>query len=416
MKTIFSFQRFFAVLKKEVNHILRDPTTLGLIFVMPLFMIILFGFAVSGEITNIPMAVLDLNRVGEPSDVAYAQQDRDISYADALINDFDNSANFNVMYIVDTEEEIHSLMRQGRINFAVIIPVRYSVRFNETNPANPVAIWGQGSPASRRDPYMHRVHIMVNGADPQIARIAAEAGAGIIYNFSVNRLDGLGGAHGFTPSAAERGNMYTTVISNEMMRQSQFLVPAIISVIIFSIIMVLTSSAIVREKERGTIEQLMTTPMTKSEFMLGKLAPYTVVGFVDIMLILALASFLFAINPVGSVFLFIMLGMIFVLCALGLGILISTISTNQGQALMLSIVFIVPSLILCGLITPVATMPPLIQFVANILPLTHFLEITRGIVISGLSAAYLETHIMALSVFAVAVMALAIFKFKKSVD
>jgi len=395
----FSPQRFFAVLRKEVSHIMRDPTTLALIFIMPIFMIVLFGFAVSGEVRNVPMAVLDMNRL----QAEHQHFDRDLEFSNALINEFDNSPYFNVLYQVDSEEEIHQLIRERRINIGIIIPARYSARFNELHVSD-----------------MDRVRIFVDGADPAIARIATEAGGSIVYRFSVASLDALTNVIGnnviIHPTMAERGAVFSTVISNEMMRQRQFLVPAIISVIVFSIIIVLTSSTIVREKERGTIEQLMITPMTKTEFMLGKLSPYLLVGFFDILLILGLAAFLFSITPVGSVALFIALGMLFVLCALGLGILISTFSSNQGQSIMLAIVFIIPSLVLCGMIAPVSSMPPTVQFIANLLPLTHFLEITRGIIISGLDASYMAGHIWALTIFAVVVIFTSILKFKKSLD
>ena len=395
----FSFLRLFGILRKEVQQILRDPTTLALIFVMPIFMIVLFGFAVSGEIRNVPMAVLDLNQSQEH----HAHIDRDVEASEALINEFDNSPFFNVLYKVESEEEMQELIRQRRISVGIVIPERFSARFNELHVPN-----------------MDRVRVFVDGADPAIARITVEASGAIVYRFSVANLDALTNVIGnnviIHPNFAERGAVFSTVISNEATRQRQFLVPAIIAVIVFSIIIVLTSSTIVREKERGTIEQLMITPMTKTEFMLGKLSPYLVVGFVDILLILFLASFLFSVTAVGSIALFIALGMLFVLCALGLGILISTFSSNQGQSIMIAIAIIVPSLVLCGIIVPVVSMPPIIQFIANLLPLTHFLEITRGVIISGLGASYLTTHIITLTVFAIVVVAVSILKFKKSLD
>ncbi|MCL2587055.1 MAG: ABC transporter permease [Firmicutes bacterium] len=398
MRFSFSPRRFLAVLRKEFHHIMRDPTTLMLIFIMPIFMIILFGFAVSGEIRNVPTVVLDLNRV----QAHHEHFDRDITFSDALVHAFDNSQYFNVLYRVETREEMDQIIREGRAQVAVIIPANYSARFNEAQVMD-----------------MDRVRVYIDGADPAIARIAAEASTTIVYRFSVQSLDALTQIVGnmtIHPTTAERGAVFSTVLNNPALRQRQFLVPAIIAVIVFSIIIVLTSSTIVREKERGTIEQLMITPMTKTEFMLGKLSPYLVVGFFDILLILGLAYFLFGISAVGSIGLFITLGMLFVFCALGLGILISTFSSNQGQAIMLAIVFIIPSLILCGIIAPVSTMPGMVQFLANLLPLTHFMEITRGIIISGLGASYLSTHIWALSIFAVAVIVVSILKFKKSLD
>jgi ABC-2 type transport system permease protein len=220
----------------------------------------------------------------------------------------------------------------------------------------------------------------------------------------------------FEPSAMERGGIYQTVLLNELMQQKQCLIPAIISLIVFSIIVVLTASTIVREKERGTIEQLMITPMTKSEFMIGKLLPYVAVGFLDILMILLLADFLFSVGIAGSFALFLGLGMLFVVCALGLGILISTFAANQGQAVMLAVLVIIPSLVLSGIVAPVSTMPAAVQFLARLLPLTHFLEITRGIMIKGVGAALLQTEIASLAVFGIAVMLISIFRFKKSLD
>jgi ABC-2 type transport system permease protein len=391
----FSARRCRAILRKETQHIMRDVTTLGLIFIMPILMIILFGYAVSGEIRNVPMAVLDMNALQAP----HTNQERDLEFSGALIDAFDNSNYFNVIYRhVETQEEIEKLIAQGKIKLGIIIPENYSARFNDRTVAN-----------------MDRIRIFIDGADPAVARLAGEASANIISRFSVAGTDKIAGLV-LEPSAAERGATYQTVIANEQVRQKQFLIPAIISVIVFSIIIVLTASTIVREKERGTIEQLMITPMTKTEFMLGKLAPYVAVGFFDILMILVLSWFLFSITTAGSILLFIVLGMLFVCCALGLGILISTFSTNQGQAIMLAICVIIPSLILCGIIAPVSTMPPVVAFLARLFPLTHFLEITRGVMIKGIGAQYLIPEITSLAIFAIAVMLISILKFKKSLD
>lgn len=373
-------KRMLTITKKEFTHIKRDKASLGIAVMMPIFMLLLFGFAVKSDVNNINFVVYDGSRTMESRE---------------LIEGFNNSSYFVVKDIVDSPDEVEKFIDLGKAKAGMVIPPDYSKTIRRGESAE--------------------IQILIDGSDPTVARTAVAYSTLISANYSAKikatELKKLGAMQQTAGIDARPRVLY-----NPTLESTKFNIPGVIGLILQNITVILTAFAMVREREKGTIEQLIMTPVTPGELILGKLIPYVIIGFYDLILVLVLGNLVFGVGINGSVALLILLGTIFLMCALAMGMLISTISKTQLQAMQASIGLILPSVLLSGFIFPREAMPKVIYYISDLLPLTYFLEILRGIMVKGVGAEYLLKDIIALVALTIVIVAATMAKFRKNLD
>ncbi len=373
--------RLLSLIRKEFIQIVRDPRTLALTFLMPVIQLLLLGYAATNDVRNVPLAVFDQSKSPASRD---------------LLNAYRAADYFRLDYAVNDEAEIHQLIDAGQARAAVIIPPDYAEQL------------AQGQAA--------QVAFIIDGSDPTIANTALAAatliGQAKSTHLTLERLAARGQGGAFQSAVEVR----TQVLFNPDLVSAYYMVPALIGLILQFLTIVLTSGAIVRERERGTIEQLIVTPIRAWELVVGKLAPYVIIGFIDTVEILAAGVLLFGVPINGSLPLLLALAALFLVTTLGVGLFISTIANTQQEATITSIFFNLPAIFLSGFIYPLAAMPQILQWVSYAIPLRYFLIVVRGIVLKGVGAEALWPEIIALSIFAVVIMGGAALRFRKRLD
>ncbi|MCR4431562.1 MAG: ABC transporter permease [Tepidanaerobacteraceae bacterium] len=377
---MFNLRRVLTIIKKEFIHIKRDRASLAIAIMMPLVMMLLFGYAVKVEVDHVPTAVWDENR---------SQQSRN------LINAYKNSNYFDVNYYVKGRAEMLELLDMGNAKAALHIPPEFDRKIMRGETA--------------------QAEILIDGSDPTVARTVFSSGLMIAENFSrkisVTALLKKGAS--ISPPPVD---VRPRMIYNPTLRAEIFTIPGLIGLVMQNITIMLTAFALVRERERGTIEQLIVTPIKPAELIVGKLIPYIFIAFIDFAISLSLGVFLFKVPVKGSLMLLLLLAMVFIIVALSIGILISTIARTQLQAMQMTVLTIMPSIILSGFIFPLEAMPYMMRWASYIIPVTYFMRIMRGIVVKGVvfSALFHDTLILALMGFVL--FALAIFRFRKKLE
>lgn len=370
-----NFQRFMAIVKKEFIQLKRDKASFGIAIMMPIMMILLFGYAVNTELENISIAVVDQSNTAESRE---------------LIASFQNTGYFK---ITDREKDINLVKKnidEGKIHAALIIPPDFSNAIQRKEKAN--------------------VQLIIDGSDPTTARTAFSSGVISGQQYGVKKLQSLGEKSNLSLNSGGV-EVNTRVLYNPDLRNQNFTVPGLIGLIMQNITILLTAFALVRERERGTIEQLTVSPLKSPEIIFGKLVPYILIGFFDFVFSLALGLIWFKVPMHGSLPLLLLLGAGFVICALAIGILISTISKTQLQAMQLTIVVLLPSILLSGFVFPREAMPKVIQLIGNVLPLTYFFNILRGIITKGIGFQYLVKDVVSLCILGVILLAVSIIRF-----
>lgn len=375
------WHRLTAIIRKEFIQILRDPPSLVISLAMPVLMLLLFGYAVTTDVNNIPLAVLDEDR-----------QQPGRQFATAL----EQTGYFAPVYYVSNIRELESMLDSGRAKAGLVIPRGYARELRRGEEA--------------------QAQFLVDGSDPLIARTAlstAEITAKVYsQRLLLRQLEASGGEAPRGPAIDLRTRAYY----NPGLESMKFNVPGLIGLVLQNVTIMLTAFALVRERERGTLEQLMVTPIRGAELMVGKLIPYILIAFVDVALVLALGTLWFKVPVRGSLPLLLGLALLFLVFALGLGMLFSTVARTQLQAMQMSMAFILPSVLLSGFIFPRESMPDLVRWLGYAIPMTYFLEILRGIMLKGVGVAYLWRDIIPLAVFGVAVVALASARFRKRIE
>jgi drug efflux transport system permease protein len=278
----------------------------------------------------------------------------------------------------------------------LIIPVDYAVMLKKNKSPQP--------------------QLVIDGTDPTVARTALNSGVIISNTYSINKRQKFMEIKGFSNMQSPGIDLNTRVRYNPNMSSNMFSIPGLVGLILQNITIMLTAFAMVREKERGTIEQLIVTPVKPNELILGKLIPYIALGYASFLLALALCRFWFKVEIQGNIYLLLGLGMMFVLCSLSIGMLISIFSKNQLQAMQFTIVIILPSVLLSGFMFPVEAMPNSIKFISMMLPLSYFLRIDRSIILKGVGIEYIWQDTIALVIFLMVIFTIAVKKFKKNLD
>lgn len=373
--------RLLALMRKEGLQIMRDRRTLALVFIMPIMQLLLLGYAATSDVRNIPLAVLD--------------QDKSPA-SRKLLDSFRTADYFRQAFDVNSEDELRTLIDSGHARTGLIIPPDYSSRLAAGRPA--------------------QVAFIIDGSDPAIAGTALAAatliGQARATALTVERL----AARGMAVAAAPAIEVRARVWYNPDLISAYYMIPALVGLILQFLTVILTATAIVRERERGTIEQLIVTPLTGAELIVGKLAPYVLIAFIDTLLILAGGVLLFGVPINGSLPLLLLLSALFLVTNLALGLLISTVAGTQQEAIIFALFYNLPSIFLSGFIYPVAAMPRALQLISYAIPLRYFLIVVRGIVLKAVGVAQLWPEIIALSIFAVVVITAAATRFHKRLD
>ncbi len=380
-RKLFSMQRFKAIIIKEFIQVKRDPIALRLPLVMPIAFMLLFGYAVTTEVDRIGMAVFDQSMTQESRE---------------YIEKFTVSDYFIVQYYVNSENELSELIDGGDAKAGLIIPSDYSTKLK--NGKTP------------------KTQLIIDGTDPTTARTAMNSGLLISEFYSRTFKENTMKKLGVTAATLPGVEMNTRVWYNPGLESNRFTIPGLVGLILQNITIMLTAFALVREKERSTIEQLIVTPVRSVELILGKLVPYVIIGYVSFLFALSLCVFWFKVSIAGSLALLLLLGFLFVYCSLSIGMLISTFARNQLQAMMAMVIVLLPSILLSGFIFPREAMPLVINWIGYLIPLTYFLDIIRGIVLKGVGVGFLWNDIIALSIFTLVILSMAVLRFRKSLD
>jgi ABC-2 type transport system permease protein len=326
------------------------------------------------EVEYVPIAVLDADKTQESRE---------------FVHTFGASNFFQIAYYVDTVTEIENLIHENKVKGGLLLRRGFARQLGENK-----GIDGQ---------------LIIDGSDPTIARTIYSSGSMLSTQYA------LKGQKKIIALPLDLG-IKTQVWFNPNMDSSKFVIPGLIGIIMQNITIMLTAFSLVREKERGTIEQLIVTPLKNLELMLGKMIPYILIGFVDFLIALSFGTWYFRVPIKGSVPLLLLLGLLFVFCALAIGMLISTLVGTQLQAMQITLLFLLPSVLLSGFMFPLEAMPQVIQWVGHILPATYFIKILRGIILKGSSWQYLMGDALALGVLSFALLSFAVLRFRKSLD
>ena len=373
--------RLFSLIRKEFIQILRDPRTLALTFVMPVVQLFLLGYAATNDVRNVSLVVFD--------------QDKSPA-ARELLDAYRAADYFRIDYDVNSEADLRRLIDNGAARVGLIIPPGY----------------GQQLAAGRAA----QVAFVIDGSDPTVAGTALASatliGQAKSTRLTLERLARRGQTQAFQSAVEVR----TQVWYNPDLVSAYYMVPALIGMILQFLTVILTATAIVRERERGTIEQLIVTPIRSWELVAGKLTPYVMIAFIDTLEILVVGVLLFGVPINGSLPLLLLLAALFLVTTLGIGLFISTISNTQQEAMLSAMFTMLPTIFLSGFFFPLAAMPPFLQWASYAVPLRYFLIIVRGIILKGVGAEALLTEIIALSIFAVVIMGSAALRFHKRLD
>ena len=377
MNGFFSFSRLIALLIKEFIQMRRDRITFGMMLGVPLMQLVLFGYAINSDPKALPAALVSLS------------QDH---YSRAMVSALENTDYYRFDHVVESAAEAEKLMASGKVVFVVTIPSDFARRVDR----------GQRP----------QILIEADATDPSVA-------SGAISTLGTVASEALLRERGVPASEAKPADRLEVIVHRRYNPEgiSQYnIVPGLLGVILQMTMVMMTSIALTRERERGTMENLLAMPASPLEIMLGKVLPYLVVGAVQVAVILGAAKLLFGVPFIGSIWLLLTAVLIFVLALVLLGYTISTVARTQMQALQLTFFFFLPSILLSGFMFPFRGMPDWAQWLGEIFPLTHFLRVIRAIMLKGadLPAVAFETGILVLFIFVYA--GFALLRFRRTLD
>lgn len=371
MRTIFH------IIRKEFIQLRRDPRMFPILFVAPVIQLIILGYAANLDIKNSPTVVCDMDSTRHSRD---------------FISQFTNSGYFSLIGNVNSIKDIDSAIDRGKAAVVIVIPRGFG---NKVISGETV-----------------QVQAIFDGAESQQAVICLNYATMIAVRYSRNII--LGRLERFPSGVKLAGvNPEIRVWYNPELKSRQFMVPGVVATLLMIMTMMLTSLAIVKEKEMGTMEQLIVTPVRPFELIVGKFLPFILIGFIDIILVLVIAAFWFQVPVKGSVSLLFGLGLVFMMTTLGLGLFISTISRNQQQAMITAVFFMLLMILLSGFIFPVENMPAAIQFFTYLVPMRYFLVIIRAIFLKGVGIETLWDETAAMLVFGLVILTLSVLRFRK---
>ena len=373
------FERVKHMLIKEFIQVFRDPRMRIVIFVIPCFQIFVISYAISTDVKHVRTAVYDLDN---------SQASRDVAAR------FVRSGYFDVVARVGDEDVARGLLDRNDVS----VVLRMNHGFAEDINAGRSA----------------QLQILIDGTDSNTAAIVLSYAVKIATAYSeqvlAQRVDRMFGPAGKTGTI----DLRTRAWFNENLESRNFFVPGVLVVVVTLATLLLTSMAVVREKEIGTMEQIMVTPITPTQFILGKTIPFAIIGFVDVLLVVLIGVFWFEVPIHGSLLLLLLATGLYLMTTLGVGLLISTVSETQQQAMMTTFFFFFPAMLLSGFAFPIANMPRVVQWMTVVNPMRYFLVIVRGIFLKGVGMDILWTQMFPLLVMGIATLWLAVRRFHKT--
>src|SRR5579872_464846 len=382
------WERIHVILRKEFIQALREPRMRILLFLPPLLQLILFGFAVNLDVDHARIAWMDMDRTPESRDLRYR---------------FEGSGRFDVVAEPRNEEEVRQLLDHAKVEAVVRVLPEFARNLMRSGGA--------------------QVQVLTDGTNSNTASLVGSYASEVIARYSNDALTHRQNAQVLTrsPKAAANMNMpqveaRTRVWFNPDLHSRNYFVPGVVANILMLVTLMLTALAIVREKEIGTMEQLMVTPVRPIELMLGKTLPFAIVGLLDVVLVTAVALLVFHIPFRGSVLLLFFCSVLYLMTTLGAGLLLSTISQTQQQAMMGNFFFTTPAFMLSGFAFPIRNMPVSVQYLTYLNPLRYFIEIVRGIFLKGTGVEVLWPQMASLAVFGVGMIAISTLRFRKKLD
>jgi ABC-2 type transport system permease protein len=363
---------------KEFIHIRRDPRTLLIMIVQPLMMLILLGYTATTDIEHLRTAVYD----GDKS-----------TQSRALIEAYQNSNYFDIVAYVPAEDDLTYLIDHGDIRGALVIPAGYGQQMVAQEPVD--------------------VAFLIDGSDPTAANTVFSASQSVGQAVTIKLIEQrLGTSVDNMPGVDVRPRVWY----NPNLESAYFMIPGLIVVVLFTFTILFTATAIVRERELGTIEQLIITPIRPVELIVAKVLPYIVVSFVIVIEVLVIGVLLFGVPINGSVSLLLGLSALFLLTSLGVGILVSSIATTQQEALLMTMATTLPTIYLSGFLFPIEAMPRWLQFISYLIPARYALVIMRGIILKGVGLEMLTEQVVAVLIFSTVIVILAATRFKKKLE
>jgi ABC-2 type transport system permease protein len=373
-------ERILTMLRKEFIQVFRDPRMRMVIFGLPIIQCLIFGYAVTLDVRHVRLVVVD--RDGTPASREFVARFTGSDYFDAVAS-------------TDDERRARALIDSANASAFLQINAGFGADLDGGRTAT--------------------VQLVVDGSDSNTARLVLNYSAVIAGGYSRDVLVARTLRQAGRIVATGAVDLRPRAWFNENLESRNYFVPGIMAVLVMLVTLMLTGMAIVREKEVGTIEQIMVTPIRPVEFILGKCAPFIVIGFVDVLLVTAVGVFWFDIPIRGSLALLLGATSLYLLSTLGIGLFISTVSSTQQQAMMTTFFFFFPAMLLSGFIYPIANMPRVIQWVTLVNPLRYFLIIIRGVFLKGVGADVLWPQMAALLVIGLAVMTFAVKRFHKTI-
>jgi len=375
---LFSFRRFYAIIGKEFVQMRRDRITFAMMIGIPILQMIIFGFAINSDPKHLPTVILTADNSVFSRTIVAAMQ---------------NSRYFKVIQTVTTEKEAENLIETGKVQFVLSIPEQFSRRL----------IRGE-QPA---------LLLTADATDPAATSNALSAFRIVAERALTRDLSG-------PLSHLQRNNPPMNVILHPRFNPEAItqynIVPGLMGVVLTMTLVIITALAITRERERGTMENLLSTPVKPFEVMIGKIMPYIIVGYVQMGVILLAAFFLFKVPIIGNLFLLLAVSLLFIAANLGVGLTFSTLARNQLQAVQMAFFFFLPSILLSGFMFPFRGMPVWAQKVGGLLPLTHYLRVVRGILLKGNTFEQILPHLWPITLFLIVALTIGLKRYRSTLD
>ncbi len=378
---------FWAIFLKEFAHIRRDRSTIFFAFMVPVLQLTIFGYAIDATIKNIPLTVFDLDG---------RQESR--RFVEALVS----TQTFQVVDRPFNMDSFRRAITSGRAKAGILIPADYSERLLRREEAH--------------------VQVMIDGSDSQVATTALNTLNLLTTRLAIGRARLVGESLQIAPARDQEGQATLPIearprlLYNPNLESSHFFVPGLIAVILQVTLLFLTNLSIVRERELGTLEQLFVTPVGRAGLLLGKLLPYALMAFGEMLIVLTAMSAIFRVPIHGDLGLLLLLSWLFIITVLGLGLLISTLARTQLEAVQLAFLVMLPSVLLSGFMFPTSEMPTPIRAVTYLLPVTYFVEILRGVILRNADFIDLSPYVAGLAICCTVILTLSITRFRKQLD
>ncbi len=389
-------RRILSVARKEIRQLMRDVLTMGFVVGVPAVQLLLFGYAINQDVRSVKTAVVD------HSNSFISRQ---------LIGQLEATQTFRIYRWLDSDEKARELLKEGDVQVVVVVPPDYARAYYR----------GRGA----------EISILVDATDPILARAVRTSASGLMdkHNRRLQRFDIAAGesalrvprhrtSFGTEPDLVRQHFLHFSIINlyNPELRTPVFVVPALLGVILTTTMILMTALSIVRERERGSFEFLIATPVSRLELMTGKILPYIIIGFIQIIIVVVTGLLLFRIPMAGSLIDLGIVSIFFIAANLTLGLVISSVTASQFQATQLAFFFFLPSVLLSGFMFPFDSMPAPAQWLGETLPLTHFIRAARGILLRGSSLFEHMGEIGAMLLFSIVLFVLATRLFKKRLD